>query len=829
MKLAPQIKILVLILFIFIPDALGASRETGPRKIVDVRTGVHEDKGFHRLVVELDGEVGYSIQRQDNKVLVLISGAELKGPVDKSISTDIIKFEEITVRTGRDGPVVILKVAFRKGSLVRHSIWKDPFRIVVDFRVPQKASKEALESAGKKVSKKVEQKAPKEVKKKAAKKAGKKTVKKTAVKGAGKTGPKAVARKKAPKRVVSRPAVVSHVGIPFNDGWRVEYRKKIMWRLKHEIDRVDTIEAETLRAVLGLKSSERPALAIEADALARASRDGGEPDKAVVLDALVEVFEKGTGWVRLATVVRNHPGSGLERLGWFFVARRLEAIGFYPEALGFYSRVEGDGDPDAVGSAATFLKARLRFFMGRFDEARTGFVKSRIAGFRNSAPWLANTFMVNGEVDRALGLYRSLSGAALTAADPVTLLSVGEARVMARDFRGALSVYETLHSRYRDDELLGPFFLLKKGEVFLARGELEEALELYGSVKDMYDGEALAMASLALAGQLVKIGDTGSLAEAEEIYKGIVGEDYAGAAFAELNMASTEAALGAYGIALARLKRFSGKYLTNKKYARSLKGHILHSWINRLYENKDYYRVIKVVSRHGSRVPLGKRAETYLRVGNSYAVLSLLPDAVKTLSMAREIGSPAVAEEAMISLGRVYLSQRDPGAVERLMKNFSKRFPNTAYKGEVRGIFAKAAYMKGDYKTYLDFVALSGDPDILRARALKRLRRYSEALSVYEGVVSGKETGDVKTVTAAYIGAADCSFMLGRYAKAVSLYNSALERMGEGGDVFRSWVLYRITQSYSRLDDRGKVQEALDSISEVDDAFGRSAASLFKG
>ncbi len=110
------------------------------------------------------------------------------------------------------------------------------------------------------------------------------------------------------------------------------------------------------------------------------------------------------------------------------------------------------------------------------------------------------------------------------------------------------------------------------------------------------------------------------------------------------------------------------------------------------------------------------------------------------------------------------------------MKNFSKRFPHTAYKGEVRGIFAKAAYMKGDYKTYLDSVALSGDPAISRARALKRLRRYSEALSVYEGVVSGKGTGDVKTVTAAYIGAADCSFMLGRYAKAVSLYNSALER-----------------------------------------------------
>jgi hypothetical protein len=71
--------------------------------------------------------------------------------------------------------------------------------------------------------------------------------------------------------------------------------------------------------------------------------------------------------------------------------------------------------------------------------------------------------------------------------------------------------------------------------------------------------------------------------------------------------------------------------------------------------------------------------------------------------------------------------------------------------------------------------------------------------------------------------------MLGRYGKAVSHYNSALERMGEGGDEFRSWVLYRITQSYSRLDDRGKVQEALDSISAVDDAFGRSAASLFKG
>jgi tetratricopeptide (TPR) repeat protein len=363
--------------------------------------------------------------------------------------------------------------------------------------------------------------------------------------------------------------------------------------------------------------------------------------------------------------------------------------------------------------------------------------------------------------------------------------------------------------------------------VFLARGDIEEALKLYTSVKDTYEGEALAMASLILAGQLAKSGETGSLAEAEEIYKGIAGTDYAGAVFAELNMASTEAALGAYETALARLKRFRKKHIIHKEYARSLNGHIMHNWIAELYKNKDYYKVIKVVSEHGSRVPFGKKAETYLRIGNSYAVLSLLPDAVKTLSIAREIGRPGVAEGAMISLGRVYLSQRDPGAVERLMENFSRRFPDTLYKGEVRGILAKAAYMKGDYKAYL--VASSGDPDISRAKALKGLRRYSEALSVYERVVSGKGTGDVKRLTAAYIGAADCSFMLGRYNKAVAHYNSALEQMGEGGDEFRSWALYRITQSYSRLDDGGKVQEALDSISAVDDAFGRSAVSLFKG
>jgi tetratricopeptide (TPR) repeat protein len=143
---------------------------------------------------------------------------------------------------------------------------------------------------------------------------------------------------------------------------------------------------------------------------------------------------------------------------------------------------------------------------------------------------------------------------------------------------------------------------------------------------------------------------------------------------------------------------------------------------------------------------------------------------------------------------------------------------------------AEAAYMKGDYKAYVDFGAKRGDVDLMMARALEKLKRYKESLAVYKLVAQGlKGTGDIKGLKRAYIGAADTSFMLRRYTGAIGYYRTLLKLIEKDGNGDTSWALFRITQSYAKLKKRDKQRDALKAIKKIDDTFGRSAEPLFGG
>jgi hypothetical protein len=97
-----------------------------------VRTGIHER--FHRLVVELSGEIEYSIIRGgDNRLSIRMRGVGSQMELKKDLSTDIIMVQGITVAEDDRGPITTLDVGFKEGAGPRNSTRQDPFRIVVDF------------------------------------------------------------------------------------------------------------------------------------------------------------------------------------------------------------------------------------------------------------------------------------------------------------------------------------------------------------------------------------------------------------------------------------------------------------------------------------------------------------------------------------------------------------------------------------------------------------------------------------------------------------------------------------------------------------------------
>lgn len=100
--------------------------------ILDVRTGIHER--FHRLVVELSGEIEYSIiRRGDSRLSIRMRGVGSRMELKKNLSTDIITVQGITVAEDDRGPVTTLDVGFKEGAGPRNSTRQDPFRIVIDF------------------------------------------------------------------------------------------------------------------------------------------------------------------------------------------------------------------------------------------------------------------------------------------------------------------------------------------------------------------------------------------------------------------------------------------------------------------------------------------------------------------------------------------------------------------------------------------------------------------------------------------------------------------------------------------------------------------------
>ncbi|MBE9528933.1 MAG: tetratricopeptide repeat protein, partial [Proteobacteria bacterium] len=621
--------------------------------------------------------------------------------------------------------------------------------------------------------------------------------------------------------------------IAYNEGWRYLYRQKVNKIFQAELYKKDVIERQAFKKTLGLSAFGPAGMVKEARAFAHKVEARGNVGRAAVIEAMATMIETGSGSQELAGLLRIHPESGLTHLGWLFLGGQYEKNGFYPEALAHYARVVSEAKAGELKNSAHFARARLLLLTGEFTKSKVAFRDLLALGYTPAGSWLANAHLMKGETDSARALYEKYVPVELDHVDPITLMGIGDLRIVYGDYLGAAQIFKIAQETFSVDDVAMAFLRIREADALVVNGEPVKAQVIYTGAQKAFRGEASAMSGLALADSMAMVAKGDSLMRAESLYRSLHRGRYAASRYAHLNLARVQLRLKLYKDSAIALNEFLERYPTNTQQAEAIeiKSEVMFEWIKKLFDESDYFSIVDAVSLYGVEIPFGKKGSTYYRIGKSYAELSLLSEAVSTLVAASEIGVDAVAERSMLELARVYLKQKDSDAVERIARNFNARFPKSLKRAELNEILSSAAYLKGDYKAYAEGVSVTGDPtkDFYKAAALARINKHRDAVKLFKGVAASyKLAGDSAGRKRALLGAADSSFKIRRFSSAVKLYEEAVGLMDKGKTLEKRWALYMITQSYSRLNKREKQKEALGEVVVANGVFGDGAEALYK-
>jgi len=648
------------------------------------------------------------------------------------------------------------------------------------------------------------------------------------------SGPLCAAAQAAQAPAVIAENALKENGLPvtFNDGWRWAYRARIVDMLKADVYGTGTLREDVFRAELKLGAKGAGGVATDAEALFASLTHDGEDARASVLEALITFFD-GSDTRSLEPALRLHPGTGYEGLAWYLLGDYYEKKGFYPEAEGYYNRLYNNPEPTFARTASLFQLSRIRYFKGEYEAAKSLFQQAAKAGSVEAPLWLANTLLIKGEFSSASSIY-DMARVSSAGADPITLLSMGDMAVINGDFDEARSIFGRLRARYAKDQFLSAFFELKRGDAYAAEGRITDALEVYRRTKENLNLlEGWAIASLSIADVYASRDSSEDLLKAYDLYSTVAGGGYIGSEQAHLSMAKSALKAKEFVKALSDAKGFPAGYPSSrlKEDMDGLVGELVVRWMESLDSAHDYYGVVKLFIEYGSSAPFGTRAKTYLIAGRAYAALGLDSDAVGVLDSAVQIARHEVAEEAMVTLAGVYISQKDWSSAERLVKAFMARFPGSQYRAEADRVLLQAAFIKKDYRKIAATPVSPADWQglMVKAAACAKLGQYSDAIDIYSGAIKAMtDSGRGEAMAKAYTGIGDANFALKRYQDAIRAYRRVLANINAENKSGRAWALYRVAQSFESLDDAMEKKAALDELDGMKGELSGWADMIFK-
>ncbi|MBI5453126.1 MAG: tetratricopeptide repeat protein [Deltaproteobacteria bacterium] len=615
--------------------------------------------------------------------------------------------------------------------------------------------------------------------------------------------------------------------VAFNDGWRWVYRKKVVTMLK---DREDTLVDRVVARGLGMDSVSKDEIIKEALNRVNGLKLKGGAHDAGLLNAIIYFYDTDADPSALEEAMRTRKDGGYSKIGEFLLADHNERKGFHPEASGYYSKLSKGPADSFITIAARFRKARLNFFEGKFAEAKTLFKSLMDAGDRDSALWLANTCLVKGEYDYAVRLYKENRGL-VEGADLITQMSVADMYALNKEYENARGAYAALKAKFQKEEFIEAFFAIKIGDTYLLEGKFEEAESIYMKTKARYNGEPWAMSSLAIADLYNLSDDKEMLEKALRLYGIVAGGGYLGSEITYFSLISTGIKTGRFDETVEHLKKFPQMYPTSplRIDLPRLYGSLVYRWIDTLYREGDYQGVLNKFYEYGVNVPFGKKGDTNLKAGRAAFALGLYSEAAGLLDTAIKVGGETVIQEASVSLGRVYVAQSDPEAVERLIRAFLAKYPKTRLKEDAERLLFEAAFINGDFSAVASSRAVLDTAELVlkKASALRHIGRLREAIEFYTKATASLSASGNVILAEAYTGLGDAYFGLERYKEAIDAYKSALAQEGLA-DQERSWALYRMVQGYEKLKMHGEKEAVLKELGGINNEVGGWSGPVFK-
>lgn len=260
---------------------------------------------------------------------------------------------------------------------------------------------------------------------------------------------------------------------------------------------------------------------------------------------------------------------------------------------------------------------------------------------------------------------------------------------------------------------------------------------------------------------------------------------------------------------------------------------LLTPWIEAAVSSHDDLTVVSLFHRYGAtgeqryaRSPLLLEiAEAHRRIGFAREALRLHQQVMKAH---RE---PTLIEPALISLGKIYLDQRDPEAARKVLERYRFQFPIGQYEGEVLHLLIAAMRQQRDLQGLLHLcrtwlIRHPVHPErpamyLQLAKTLGELEKLDESALAYEEAFKAG-AGKSPDTLLAY---ADTLSRLNRHERAITAYLAVLEKKPKASQA--EWAHLQTAQHWTALKQYDRATVALAELDVAgDQTVNRLAASL---
>lgn len=260
---------------------------------------------------------------------------------------------------------------------------------------------------------------------------------------------------------------------------------------------------------------------------------------------------------------------------------------------------------------------------------------------------------------------------------------------------------------------------------------------------------------------------------------------------------------------------------------------ILRPWMEAAAKSHDDLTLTTLFHRHG---PHPERhyltSPLLLEIAEAHDRLGFTTEAGRLYQlMAKGSKRPLVTEQALLGLGKVYLSQHDTAAARRVFERYRLEFPTGRFEQEALHLLVQTMIDDGDLANLLHFCRAwmlhhpkhPERPWMYQQMAgvFLRLNKHEEAVLATEEAF---KAGAPKTA-GALLAYADLLTQMKRYEQAIEVYHTVIEKKPDRDQL--QWARLQIVRGWQALKQHDRATVALAELGQTDDSLVTRFSSTY--